>query len=191
MITLASLTIMFFYYDLFSGVLHIVLDEPAFIGTPVIGDGCLEFQWHHHIPDDLAQKSYLEVCGDLNLALFIIGLKDLVLFRGTSAVPLCLWASKMLMAYFGQLCHVMSHTPKAKRPEWVIALQDAGVMLSAKEHLIHHTKYDGNFCIGSGVFNPLLSTLRPYGDKYTWLVVFLLCGVFDVYLFEKMIKLFV
>ena len=64
---LCSIATMFLYYDFFSGVLHIVLDEPTFIGLPILGEPCLEFQWHHHIPDDLTQKSFLEVCGDLNL----------------------------------------------------------------------------------------------------------------------------
>ena len=64
---LASMITTFLYYDFFSGVLHIVLDEPTFIGLPILGEPCLEFQWHHHLPDDLTQKSFLEVCGDLNL----------------------------------------------------------------------------------------------------------------------------
>lgn len=34
-----------------SGVLHVVLDHPANIALPFFGQACLEFQWHHHIPD--------------------------------------------------------------------------------------------------------------------------------------------
>lgn len=40
----------FVWYDLFSGILHIVLDNPSFIKMPILCDPCLEFQWHHHIP---------------------------------------------------------------------------------------------------------------------------------------------
>ena len=53
--------IMFVFYDYYSGVLHIVLDHPNHINLPIIGQGCLEFQWHHHIPDDIVSKSFLEV----------------------------------------------------------------------------------------------------------------------------------
>lgn len=40
----------FLWYDLFSGVLHVNLDNPDFIGFPILHEPCLEFQWHHHIP---------------------------------------------------------------------------------------------------------------------------------------------
>lgn len=34
-----------------SGVLHVVLDHPGNIALPFFGQACLEFQWHHHVPD--------------------------------------------------------------------------------------------------------------------------------------------
>ena len=46
----ALLAIMFVYVDFYGAVLHVVLDHPAFVTMPIIGDGCLEFQWHHAIP---------------------------------------------------------------------------------------------------------------------------------------------
>ena len=177
---LTSAAVMFLYYDLLSGVLHVVLDEPTFISLPLIGEGCLEFQWHHHLPDDIYSKSFLEVCGDLNLVLSLILAKDLLLFRLVNPTALCLSAAKVVMAYFGQLCHCMCHAPKSCRPGWVTSLQEMGVMLHPRDHATHHAKYDDNFCIGSGLFNPLLRTLLPLGNKWTWLAVFLALIVFDV-----------
>lgn len=40
---------MFFMYDIYSGVLHVVLDCQDNLNLPLIGQACLEFQWHHHI----------------------------------------------------------------------------------------------------------------------------------------------
>ncbi|MGB8330917.1 MAG: hypothetical protein WCE62_12390 [Polyangiales bacterium] len=36
---------MYFYIDFYSGVLHVVLDNPSFIRLPLIGVPCVEFQW--------------------------------------------------------------------------------------------------------------------------------------------------
>lgn len=47
---LTTFVFSFMWYDLFSGVLHVNLDNPDFINFPVLHEPCLEFQWHHHIP---------------------------------------------------------------------------------------------------------------------------------------------
>jgi hypothetical protein len=47
---IGALVIMWFSVDLFGAVLHVVLDTAAFVNFPLIGAGCLEFQWHHAIP---------------------------------------------------------------------------------------------------------------------------------------------
>ena len=41
------------YIDLFSGVLHIVLDNPHFVRWPLIGPQCESFQTHHASPTRL------------------------------------------------------------------------------------------------------------------------------------------
>ena len=102
----AAAVVSFFWYDIFSGILHKSLDDPDFIALPVLREPCLEFQWHHHIPHDLASKPFLQVCGDLNLVmtvLFIAYVCPGVGFCYRSPTALCLVASKILMAYFGQL----------------------------------------------------------------------------------------
>jgi hypothetical protein len=178
---LISFVFMFFWYDFFSGLLHIVLDNPEFIKLPVIGTPCLEFQWHHHIPLDLASKDFLETCGDLNTVTCVLG----TIYFGVcnlSSIGCCLAGCKVLFAYFGQYCHCMAHTPVSRRPGWVISLQDAGVMVSSQEHGVHHQTYDDNFCIGSGVCNPLITwcTRNLTANKYFWLISFLLCASCDV-----------
>jgi hypothetical protein len=168
----------FLWYDFFSGVLHIVLDNPEFVNLPILCDPCLEFQWHHHIPSDLACKPFLQVCGDLNLVMTVIltaYLSPYIGFGFHTPMALCLVGCKMLMAYFGQLCHCMSHMPPHNRPDWVTFLQNNGLMISSKEHMIHHASYDDNFCIGSGLCNGIISwSLKNVTDnKWYWLTLFL------------------
>ena len=175
----------FLWYDFFSGVLHVVLDNPEFVKYPVLCDPCIEFQWHHHIPSDLACKPFLQVCGDLNLVMTILltaYLSPHIGFGYHTPMALCLVSSKMLMAYFGQLCHCMSHMPPHNRPTWVTYLQNKGFMISSREHMIHHSSYDDNFCIGSGACNGIISFLlnNVTSNKWFWLVLFLTSLFADV-----------
>ncbi len=59
--TAMALGLMYFHVDFYGAVLHVVLDHPPFIQMPVIGPGCLEFQWHHAIPNDIVSKPYVQV----------------------------------------------------------------------------------------------------------------------------------
>lgn len=197
------------YYDIYSGVLHIVHDNPIMMTMPVIGEPTLEFQWHHHIPQDLTSKSFLEVCGDLNVVTPLIKVLYFAPypffgFRNPMALILISW--KLFFAFFGQLCHAMSHTPPHRRPKWVTKLQSAGVMVSPKEHWGHHKSYDDNYCIGSGIWNRALTPFLNFTNwvhkaigsnddisAYCWLAGFLAMSVFDVpltnHLFVNVLKI--
>lgn len=175
----------FLWYDFFSGVLHIVLDNPEFVKYPILCDPCIEFQWHHHIPSDLTCKPFLQVCGDLNLVMTIIltvYFSPYTGFRYHTPMVLCLVSCKVLMAYFGQLCHCMSHMPAQHRPNWVIFLQKNCLMISSREHMIHHNSYDGNFCIGTGACNGIISWClkNVTSNKWCWLGLFLFSLFADV-----------
>ena len=183
LVILATFLIEFMWYDLFSGVLHVVLDNPDFIGVPILHEPCLEFQWHHHIPLDLTVKSYLEVCGDLNLVVSILFSIYLALgiYYKMNPTFCCLVGWKLLMAYFGQLCHCMSHMPSPYKPKWVNTLQNWGVMISTHEHNQHHKNYDDSFCIGSGVCNPAIKAMRQVStNKWLWLSMFIVLLLADV-----------
>jgi hypothetical protein len=152
---------------------------------------------------DLCSKSFLEVCGDLNLPILLVwsiftlpsetalGIPLGFGYREPTAMNLIMW--KMIMAYFGQLCHSMSHMPASRRPGWVTALQNAGFMIHPKQHAQHHKTYDDKFCIGSGMWNPAVSSARNVTDKvhialggssetnaYGWLVALGVAMIFDI-----------
>jgi hypothetical protein len=194
------------WYDLFSGVLHVVHDNPLMISLPIVGEPTLEFQWHHHIPQDLTSKSFLEVCGDLNMVTALLFVTYIFGFKLTNPMGLTLISTKMIMAYFGQLCHAMSHMPPYRRPNWITSLQNMGIMVSPKEHWGHHKEYNDNFCIGSGLWNPVLTPFLKLTNKihvmlgsnedissYCWLVGFLAMALFDIpvtnYIFVEVLKL--
>jgi len=182
---MACALLSFLWYDFYSGCLHVVLDNPTFIDVPLLGPPCLEFQWHHHIPTDLASKKFLQVCGDLNVVVAIIAgifLFACVFFDYDTPLLRTLLGFKVLMAYFGQYCHCMSHTVKSKRPAIVNSLQNWGFMISPSEHHKHHQDHSTNFCIGSGFWNPSLSFIysKISSNKWLWLAFFLVSSVADV-----------
>lgn len=140
--------VMYLYVDLYGGILHYNLDNPEFIKVPLIDAGCLEFQWHHHNPHDIASKEFVEVLGDLNWTVFIHLSFIFLLCKGALGmsfdlrVALMLTGLKCLFAYFGQYAHRMAHTSHNPRPAWVRQLQAAGLMLPPGVHSSHHRTYD-------------------------------------------------
>lgn len=102
--TVGAFTVMYFVLDFYSGVLHVVLDDEWNMNVPLLSQPAMEFQYHHHIPDDGCSRPFVEGMGDLN---FIIGL-HLALFttlfvRGGCEDFMLLTAGgwKMLLAYWG------------------------------------------------------------------------------------------
>lgn len=102
--TVGAFTVMYFVLDFYSGVLHVVLDDEWNMNVPLLSQPAMEFQYHHHIPDDGCSRPFVEGMGDLN---FIVGL-HLALFaalfvRGGSKDFMLLTAGgwKMLLAYWG------------------------------------------------------------------------------------------
>jgi len=82
------------------------------------------------------------------------------------------WMSHMMMA-----SHRWSHTHPKYLPPAVRAMQNLGVIMSIKHHSLHHASYDSNFCIFSGICNPLLNATVQY--LVPWkspLWVFILAG---------------
>jgi len=181
---LISFAVMFVAYDIYSGVLHIVLDHPGFITMPIMGQACLEFQWHHHIPDDLVRKDFLLVLGDLNLVTGVsIALHVLLSANmGTDPMVMMLIGQKVLMAFFGQFSHRSAHEiSKKKRGPIVNFLQKAGIMISIGDHHRHHTPpHDDFFCL-IGMCNTVLSAVhRRMRNPHVWLVIFIVWTFADI-----------
>lgn len=181
--TALSLAIIFLGYDLYSGVLHVVLDHPDNIGLPILGQPCLEFQWHHAIPDDLVKKDFVDVCGDLNVVALILCVINCILLdiQKASGVAMVIGGMKLWMAYFGQFSHRSAHSFGRSNPAIADWLQKYGFMISPKAHLSHHKPpHDSDFCL-IGICNPIIEVMRAITTNRTvWLAMFLVWSVFDV-----------
>jgi hypothetical protein len=187
---LVCMLVMFLAYDVYSGVLHIVLDCPANISLPLLGQACLEFQWHHHIPTDIVRKPFLEVCGDLNLAVGAMCAIHVLWSSqmGSKAVPLILTALKLGMAYFGQFSHRTAHDFKCTS-SFAKGLQRAGLMISQLEHKAHHKPpHDIDYCLVGVCNRPVDALRKAIPNDRVWLVIFLLWTIFDVKLLSCAIE---
>ncbi|KAK1391203.1 Kua-ubiquitin conjugating enzyme hybrid, localization [Heracleum sosnowskyi] len=62
-----------------------------------------------------------------------------------------------------QQFHAWAHGTKSKLPPLVVALQNAGVLVSRSQHAAHHRQpYNNNYCIVSGVWNQILDQLQVF-----------------------------
>ncbi|CAI0379986.1 unnamed protein product [Linum tenue] len=81
----------------------------------------------------------------------------------------------------GALCSASSFTlglivRKSKLPAAVVALQDAGVLVSRGQHADHHRPpYNNNYCIVSGIWNDLLDRNKVF--EVLEMVVYFKLGV--------------
>lgn len=182
LVSLACVGAMFLCYDIYSGITHVVFDHPDNIALPILGQPCLEFQWHHSIPDDLVRKDFVDVCGDLNTVMAIVIAINLCLLPLDSGVGLLLGGLKIFMAYFGQFSHRSAHSVGKSLGPVAKQLQQMGIMVSTKDHISHHQPpYDVDFCL-IGPCNVLIDGMRKVTQcNALWMSLFLLWSIFDVY----------
>lgn len=152
----------FVIMDLYSGILHIVLDSEVFLSWRIPGfwKGALEFHWHHEIPQDLASKPFVEVVGDLIGVISMFTLSAHLFYGPMGLITHHMAFSlgiNFLLALWLQLGHRMSHTRPANRPTWVKVCQTLQILLPPSDHQKHHQTYDRNFCICHGHCNGLLN----------------------------------
>lgn len=183
---LVGTALMFLWYDLYTGFLHVVLDEPENIKAPYIGQPALEFQWHHQIPTDIVRKDFSDVVGDLNVVVVILTFIHFFwsTSMGTDHIAGFLAGMKLLWAWYGQMSHRCAHNPKIAQMPVAQFLQKVGLMISVKDHKAHHQPpHEEDFCL-IGVMNPVIDWLRTCTtNRHVWLCGFLFVTIFDVAMF--------
>lgn len=151
---------MYFFTDIVSALLHVVLDNPYFLDPKnffgVIEKAAKGFQEHHLDTTLICRMSvfdHLAPMGPACVASFIIGLAvHNSKYLSTFQLSLSFWLCLMQMA------HRWSHMTKQQRGPLVNRLQKLGVILTPAEHLKHHKNpYDCQFAIMSGLVNPLFN----------------------------------
>mmetsp|Transcript_13083 Transcript_13083/g.18735 ORF Transcript_13083/g.18735 Transcript_13083/m.18735 type:complete len:289 (+) Transcript_13083:95-961(+) len=178
---------MLFGYDFYSGILHVVFDHPDNIAVPILGQPCLEFQWHHAIPYDIVQKDFVDVCGDLNVAIMILIPIYCTMLDLDNGVAMVIGGLKLWMAYFGQFSHKSAHM-YGNGNTLATWLQNHGLMISTKEHTAHHKPpHDIDFCL-IGVCNPLIDALRTLTtNNRIWVSLFFIWSIFDLACYVRVV----
>lgn len=160
--------------DLGSGVYHWGIDNYGSAKTPVFGTQIDAFQGHHKWPWTITRRDFANNLHALARAVtFTVLPMDLLcndpVFHGFVGV-----CSGCIM--FSQQFHSWAHGTKSKLPPLVVALQDAGILVSRSQHAAHHRPpYNNNYCIVSGVWNALLDELKVF--EALELVLFFKLGV--------------
>ena len=172
------------YVDILSGLLHIVLDNPAFTTLPLLGPGAVGFQRHHHHPAGITihnilnfvQEHLAGMCGVL-----MAGLVPARWSAGANTNLLRLFLLEVIvLSCFMMASHRWSHTQADQLSPLIVTLQEKGVLLSHLDHSLHHVDYNCNFAIFTGWCNPLLNRLTAnvlHERRTAWLYLLALWGV--------------
>merc|ERR1719361_1810832 len=94
-------------------------------------------------------------------------------------VCLCVFLS-FFMTQLMMFSHRWSHMRNSDKPFLAHFLQKTGIIMSDAHHHKHHTTYDCNFAIFSGLCNPILNHVVKIGwhqDDMKWLGPLLIGGL--------------
>ncbi len=177
---IAVFVLMFFYIDLYSGVLHAVLDNPRFVRLPLIGVPCVEFQWHHTFAYDISTRRLLDVWGDLNVLLLV---KMLFLFGicGFTSTAFMVAGVGFFLGYANQFSHRLTHTAPRLRPKLAVWLQEHHILLPPDVHHMHHANHDRSFPVLNGHSRGVIQAmLRAVPNGFAWLALFGVLTAFDL-----------
>lgn len=150
---IATIMASIFLGDFATGVFHWSVDNYGRLETPVFGSVCAAFQGHHVTPWTITFRSFsnnvYKIAYGSVAALTLLAISPA---DGYLRTFLALFINWWLLS---QEFHKYSHMRQV--PAMISALQDAGIILSRKEHGLHHSSpFESHYCILTGVCNPLL-----------------------------------
>jgi palmitoyl-[glycerolipid] 3-(E)-desaturase len=160
--------------DFGSGVLHWSVDNYGNGRTPIMGGIIAAFQGHHSAPWTITERGFENNVYKLCMPFGIVTVGLISLLAG----PFTTWFMTIFctMEILSQEFHKWSHTTKSQVPTWVNKLQEMGVTIGRTPHAQHHiAPFDGNYCIISGICNPLLDRFGVFRMFEHW--VYKLNGV--------------
>ena len=127
----------------------------------MVGSQIAAFQGHHQRPWTITQREFCNNCSltfkpaGIAAALFLA----LSLSGATGAAWDTFAATAIFFIAMSQQLHAWSHMKPSALPAPVMALQDAGLIISRKAHGAHHrSPFNINYCIVSGWCNPILDS---------------------------------
>lgn len=147
------------FADLMSGIVHWYIDTYGDPDTPVLGR---HVYWptinHHAHPLDCTRAGFWSRNGPL------LGLMSvfIVLFAWLDWIN-AFTLSAVFAGLFASEIHVWSHKPKRRRPALVRWLQDRRLILTPREHWLHHTAgFNRRYCTITNLLNPVIDRLRLF-----------------------------
>ncbi|KAK1279606.1 hypothetical protein QJS04_geneDACA018201 [Acorus gramineus] len=156
--------------DLGTGIYHWAIDN--------YGDASTPFQGHHRRPWTITRRGFANNLHALAraVALTVLPIEAVLLAHGGHPAAQAFVGACAGCVMFSQQFHAWAHGTRSRLPKAVVALQEAGVLVSRAEHARHHrAPYDGNYCIVSGLWNRVLDESRFF--EAAEMVVFLRFGV--------------
>ncbi len=154
----------YLWADFVSGFFHFLADTYGSVHTPFLGPVFFRtFREHHVDPLAITRHGFLEVNG----ANCIISLPFVAVTVGLvpvreSVIGLLIGAfmfAFLVGIFFTNQFHRWAHMPSP--PRWIRRLQATGLILGVAHHQRHHVApYDTNYCITSGLMNPVLARIR-------------------------------
>jgi ubiquitin-conjugating enzyme E2 variant len=157
--------------DLASGLVHWTCDTWGSETTPWLGPRFLRpFRVHHVNPEDLLERGFLDLNGDvalLNLPVLVAALV-LPLDHAWGQVLAVFAVAYSMASLPTNQVHQWAHTPRP--PRLVAWLQRSGLILSPERHRQHHTPpYTTNYCITTGWCNRAMCRVFPLLERLvTW-----------------------
>jgi len=157
-----SLILSMILADLFSGLVHWGADSWGSLETPLLGKSIIRsFREHHLDPLAMTKHDFVEANGDSHLVVLIplLFLAVTTIEQGNNAqlFMVTFLSSAAFWVCFTNQFHKWSHAPKV--PLWVHFLQECNIILSKKNHQVHHhNPFDRFYCITTGWLNPLLGS---------------------------------
>ncbi|XP_057433360.1 fatty acid desaturase 4, chloroplastic-like [Lotus japonicus] len=145
--------------DLGSGVYHWAIDNYGDGTTPLFGAQIEAFQGHHKFPWTITRRQFANNLHALARVVTFTVLPIAILCHDPVVQGFVALFAGCIM--FSQQFHAWAHGTKSRLPPLVVALQEAGVLVSRSQHAAHHRPpYDNNYCIVSGVWNEFLDKNR-------------------------------
>jgi hypothetical protein len=157
--------------DFGTGVFHWATDNYGSVKTPVFGSVCAAFQGHHVTPWTITFRSFAnnvyKICyGTIPALLLVAALPMEPLTKVFFTLFINWWM-------ISQELHKFSHMRST--PKNIKILQDMGIILSKKEHGLHHNSpFEGHYCILTGVCNSFLDDSKFF--RHLENIVFKLTG---------------
>jgi len=143
------------FADFGTGVYHWSVDNYGSRSTPVFGYQIDAFQGHHKSPWTITER---DTFNNLHRACVPVLPVLVFMFAAGSVIPPS--ARAFLTLFLGavvacQEIHKWAHM--VAPPKLAVAFQNAGLLLSRREHGQHHNSpFEGNYCIVSGWCNSFL-----------------------------------